>query len=118
VAAQVGLPERALYSASKGAVASHTLAMAADFFREGIRVNCVAGDHRYSVDWSLTRAVGRFETERDALKARQPHGRLVTAEEIAAAIGYLVGRESGSTTGTILVVDGGLTTLRPRPLPQ
>jgi 2-keto-3-deoxy-L-fuconate dehydrogenase len=119
VAATVGLPERALYSASKGAVASLTLAMAADFLRDGIRVNCV------SPGTTDTPWIGRLleqsadsKTERDALKARQPHGRLVTAEEIAAAIGYLASRESGSTTGMTLVVDGGLTTLRPRPSPQ
>jgi NAD(P)-dependent dehydrogenase (short-subunit alcohol dehydrogenase family) len=54
--------------------------------------------------------------ERAALAARQPHGRLVAAEEIAAAIGYLAGPEAGSTTGTTLVVDGGLTSLRLRPV--
>jgi 2-keto-3-deoxy-L-fuconate dehydrogenase len=117
VAASIGLPQRALYSASKGAVASLTLAMAADYLAEGIRVNCV------SPGTTDTPWIGRLldrsndpRAERDALRARQPHGRLVTAEEIAAAIGYLAGRDSGSTTGTALVVDGGLTTLRTRPV--
>jgi len=119
VAATIGLPERALYSASKGAVASLTLAMAADHLHEGIRVNCV------SPGTTDTPWIGRLldrsddpQAERAALSARQPHGRLVTGEEIAAAIGYLAGRDSGSTTGTTLVVDGGLTTLRTRPTPQ
>ena len=119
VAATVGLPERALYSASKGAVASLTLAMAADYLSEGIRVNCV------SPGTTDTPWIGRLlersadpQAERAALSARQPHGRLVTGEEIAAAIGYLAGSDSGSTTGTTLVVDGGLTTLRTRPTPQ
>ena len=119
VAATIGLSERALYSASKGAVASLSLAMATDFLREGIRVNCV------SPGTTDTPWIGRLldqsddsKKERDALKARQPHGRLVTAEEIAAAIGYLAGPDSGSTTGTTLFVDGGLTTLCGRPILQ
>jgi 2-keto-3-deoxy-L-fuconate dehydrogenase len=119
VAATVGLPERALYSASKGAVASLTNAMAADHLPEGIRVNCV------SPGTTDTPWIGRLLdqsadplAERAALNARQPHGRLVTGEEVAAAIGYLAGRDSGSTTGTMLIVDGGLTTLRLRPRPQ
>ena len=116
VAATVGLPERALYSASKGAVAALTLAMAADHLHEGIRVNCVAPGTA-DTPW-----IGRLldssedpQAERAALEARQPHGRLVTAEEVAAAIGYLAGSNAGSTTGTMLTVDGGLTTLKLRP---
>ena len=116
VAATVGLPARALYSASKGAVASLTLAMAADYLREGIRVNCV------SPGTADTPWIGRLldnssdpQAERAALEARQPHGRLIAPSEIAAAIGYLAGSEAGSTTGTVLTVDGGLTTLRLRP---
>ncbi len=119
VAATVGLPERALYSASKGAVASLTLAMAADHLHEGIRVNCVSPGTT-DTPW-IGHLLGRSadpQAERAALSARQPHGRLVTGVEIAAAIGYLAGRDSGSTTGTTLVVDGGLTTLRMRSLPQ
>ena len=117
VAATVGLPERALYSASKGAVASLTLAMAADHLREGIRVNCVAPGTADTpwIQRLLDSAVDPAG-ERAALEARQPHGRLVTAEEIAAAIGYLAGPQAGSTTGTTLVIDGGLTSLRLRPV--
>jgi 2-keto-3-deoxy-L-fuconate dehydrogenase len=117
VAVTVGLPERALYSASKGAVASLTLAMAADHLHEGIRVNCVSPGTT-DTPW-IARLLDRSKDpqgERAALSARQPHGRLVTGEEIAAAIGYLAGRNSGSTTGTTLVVDGGLTALRVRPM--
>jgi 2-keto-3-deoxy-L-fuconate dehydrogenase len=117
VAATVGLPDRALYSASKGAIASLTLAMAADYLREGIRVNCVAPGTA-DTPWiqRLLATSDDPEAERAALAARQPHGRLVTAEEVAAAIGYLAGPEAGSTTGTMLVVDGGLTSLRLRPV--
>ena len=113
VAATVGLPNRALYSATKGAVAALTRAMAADHLHEGIRVNCV------SPGTADTPWVGRLlsqardpEAERAALVARQPHGRLVSAEEVAGAICYLASPASGSTTGMDLVVDGGLSSLR------
>ncbi|MFH8218195.1 SDR family NAD(P)-dependent oxidoreductase [Streptomyces sp. NPDC018057] len=116
IAATAGLPQRALYSASKGAVLSLTLAMAADHIREGIRVNCV---NPGTVD---TPWVGRLldsapdpAAERAALRARQPTGRLVTAAEVAAAIAYLAGPYSGATTGTALAVDGGMQGLRLRP---
>jgi NAD(P)-dependent dehydrogenase (short-subunit alcohol dehydrogenase family) len=53
--------------------------------------------------------------ERAALAARQPMGKLVTADEVAHAIAYLASPLSGSTTGTALAVDGGMYGLRPRP---
>jgi 2-keto-3-deoxy-L-fuconate dehydrogenase len=53
--------------------------------------------------------------ERAALEARQPHGRLVSPDEVAAAICYLAGPSAGSTTGTVLAVDGGMDGLRLRP---
>jgi 2-keto-3-deoxy-L-fuconate dehydrogenase len=55
--------------------------------------------------------------ERTALTARQPMGRLVTAEEVAAAIAYLASPLAGATTGTALAVDGGMSGLRVRPRP-
>ncbi|WP_210480457.1 SDR family NAD(P)-dependent oxidoreductase [Naasia sp. SYSU D00948] len=116
VAATNGLPQRALYSASKGAVLALTLAMAADHVREGIRVNCVCPG-TVSTPW-----IGRLldqaedaEAELAALNARQPIGRLVTPEEVANAIAYLASPLSGSTTGTALDVDGGVSSLRLRP---
>ncbi|MGW4823995.1 SDR family NAD(P)-dependent oxidoreductase [Streptomyces sp. NPDC004227] len=116
IAATAGLPQRALYSATKGAVYSLTLAMAADHVREGIRVNCV---NPGTVD---TPWVGRLldtapdpAAERAALQARQPTGRLVTAAEVAGAIAYLASPLSGATTGTALAVDGGMQGLRLRP---
>ena len=80
VAATAGLPNRALYSASKGAVLSLTLAMAADHVREGIRVNCVCPGTA-DTPWvqRLLDAADDPEAERAALKARQPMGRLVSA---------------------------------------
>ena len=113
VVALVGVPNRALYAASKGAVAALALAMAADHVGEGIRVNAVApgtADTPWVV--RLLAAASDPEAERGALEARQPLGRLVTPEEVAAAIAYLASPLSGSTTGTVLTVDGGMTGLR------
>ena len=116
VAATAGLPQRALYSATKGAVLSLTLAMAADHLQEGIRVNCV-NPGTADTPW-----VGRLlatapdpAAERAALEARQPHGRLVSPEEVAGAVVYLASPLSGSTTGVDLAVDGGMQALRLRP---
>ncbi len=113
IAAGAGLVQRALYSASKGAVHALTLAMAADLVKEGIRVSCVAPG---TVD---TPWVGRLlahaadpAAEKSQLAARQPTGRLVTAPEVAAAIAYLASPAAGATTGMSLAVDGGLSGLR------
>jgi NAD(P)-dependent dehydrogenase (short-subunit alcohol dehydrogenase family) len=116
VAATVGLPERAVYSASKGAVLALTRAMAADHLREGIRVNAV-NPGTADTPWvqRLLDAADDPAQERVALEARQPSGRLVAPEEIADAIAYLAGPRAGSTTGTALTVDGGLQHLRLRP---
>ncbi|WP_328980019.1 SDR family oxidoreductase [Streptomyces canus] len=115
IAATAGLPQRALYSASKGAVLSLTLAMAADHVREGIRVNCV-NPGTADTPWvsRLLDAADDPEAERAALDARQPMGRLVTAEEVAAAIVYLASPAAASVTGTALAVDGGMQGLRLR----
>ncbi|MEV7356392.1 MULTISPECIES: SDR family oxidoreductase [unclassified Kitasatospora] len=119
IAATAGLPQRALYSASKGAVHSLTLAMAADHVREGIRVNCV-NPGTVDTPWvgRLLDAADDPAAERSALNARQPTGRLVTAEEVAAAIAYLASPAAASVTGTALAVDGGMAGLRLRPEPR
>jgi 2-keto-3-deoxy-L-fuconate dehydrogenase len=116
VAGVAGLPQRALYSASKGAVYALTLAMAADHVREGIRVNCVTPGTA-DTPWigRLLDAAPDPAAERAALEARQPMGRLVSANEIAAAIAYLASPLAGATTGTALAVDGGMSGLRLRP---
>jgi 2-keto-3-deoxy-L-fuconate dehydrogenase len=116
VAATAGLPQRALYSATKGAVLSLTLAMAADHVREGVRVNCVTPGTADTpwVERLLSSAADPAE-ERAALEARQPLGRLVTADEVAVAVAYLASPLAGSTTGTVLAVDGGMQGLRLRP---
>ena len=117
VAATAGLPQRAVYSATKGAVLALTRAMAADHLREGIRVNCV-NPGTADTPW-----VGRLldsatdpAAERAALAARQPHGRLVEPAEIAEAVAYLASPRNRSTTGTSLAVDGGMQELRLRPV--
>ncbi|WP_338702753.1 SDR family oxidoreductase [Streptomyces sp. Q6] len=119
IAATAGLPQRALYSASKGAVYSLTLAMAADHIREGVRVNCV-NPGTADTPW-IGRLLDRADdpaAERAALEARQPTGRLVSATEVAGAVAYLASPLSGATTGTSLAVDGGMQGLRLRPVGQ
>jgi len=105
VAALVGLRNRAAYCASKGAVVSLTRALAVDHVAEGIRVNAVAPG---TVDspW-VRRLVEDVGESLDALRARQPMGRLGTPEEIAEAVAYLAAAEF--VTGSVLVIDGGLT---------
>ena len=116
VAATAGLPDRVLYSATKGAVLAATRAMAADHIREGIRVNCVhPGTAQTPWIDRLLAKTDDPEAELAALNARQPHGRLVTAEEVADAVAYLASPRSGSTTGIGLTVDGGMQELRLRP---
>ena len=113
VVAVVGVKNRALYSASKGAVYALTLAMAADHVGEGIRVNAVAPGTA-DTPW-VARLLDQAEDPAAmgaAIRRRQPMGRLVTADEVAHAIAYLASPMSASTTGTVLGVDGGMATLR------
>lgn len=111
--AYIGVVQRALYSASKGAVHALTLAMAADHVREGIRVNAVApGTTETAWVGRLLDAADDPDAARDALRARQPLGRLVSPEEVAQAVASLASPLAASTTGAILRVDGGMTSLR------
>ncbi len=117
IAATSGLPQRALYSASKGAVLALTRAMAADHIREGIRVNAV-NPGTADTAWvrRLLDTASDPSAERAALEARQPHGRLVSPTEVAAAVAYLVSPAASSTTGSYIEVDGGMFALRLRPV--
>jgi NAD(P)-dependent dehydrogenase (short-subunit alcohol dehydrogenase family) len=103
-----GLPKRACYGASKGAVYALTLAMAADHAAERIRVNCVCPG-TVDTPWvgRLLAAAPDPAAARANLVARQPIGRLGTAEEIAVAIAYLASPAAGYTTGSALQIDGG-----------
>ena len=116
VVATAGVPQRVLYTATKGAVLAMTRAMAADHLREGIRVNAV-NPGTADTPWidGLLSSADDPVAERTALEARQPHGRLVDPDEIAGAVLYLASPRSGSTTGTSIAVDGGMQELRLRP---
>ena len=109
----VGVRQRALYSASKGAVLALTLAMAADHAADGIRINAVAPGTA-DTPWvgRLLSAAEDPDAAAEALRARQPIGRLVSADEVAWAVASLASPAAASTTGTVLRVDGGMTSLR------
>jgi 2-keto-3-deoxy-L-fuconate dehydrogenase len=113
IAASAGLVQRAVYSATKGAVHALTLAMAADLVGDGVRV-CAVAPGTVDTPW-VARLLARADDpgeEKRKLAARQPTGRLVTAEEVATAVAYLASPQSGATTATSLAVDGGMFGLR------
>ena len=113
IAGHAGLPLRAAYSATKGAVHALTLAMAADGVDDGIRVNAVAPG-TVGTPWveRLLGAAPDPTAARAQLEARQPLGRLGEADEIAAAITFLASPAAAFATGTILAIDGGMSGLR------
>ena len=105
-----GLPKRFVYGSSKAAVIGLTKAVAADFIQQGIRCNCICPGTIESP--SLEERIAAFDdpvAARRAFIARQPIGRLGTPEEIAGMALYLASDISGYTTGTAMVVDGGVT---------
>lgn len=112
VAAGVGLVERAVYSASKGAVLALTRAMAADEIRHRIRVNCVSPGTVAS-PWveRLVADADDPEATLDSLRRRQPLGRLVEMDEVADAVVYLAA-DTTFTTGADLLLDGGISNVR------
>jgi len=112
VAASVGLVERAVYSASKGAVLALTRAMAVDEVDYGIRVNCVSPGTVAS-PWveRLAAATPDPEATMGNLRRRQPLGRLITCAEVAEAIVYLAAPTT-YTTGADFLLDGGITGIR------
>ena len=113
IAATDGIPNRAAYSASKGAVLTLTLAMATDHIKDKIRVNAV-NPATTDTPW-VHRLLNQSEdaaAARDALEARQPMGRLVSPAEIASAIIFLASPLQASVTGTTINIDGGMHSLR------
>jgi NAD(P)-dependent dehydrogenase (short-subunit alcohol dehydrogenase family) len=110
VAALVGIRDRAAYSAAKGGILALTRAAAIDHVGEGIRVNCIAPG-TVDTPWvqRITSGYDDPAAARAAMEARQPHGRLVTAEEIAAMAAYLASDEAASVIGAAMIVDGGMT---------
>lgn len=110
--AVTGFPNRALYSATKGAIVALTRAMAADHLKDGVRFNAVCpGTTETPWIGRLLAAASDPVEERRTLEARQPHGRLITADEVADAIVYLASPNAGSTTGVSLSVDAGISSL-------
>jgi NAD(P)-dependent dehydrogenase (short-subunit alcohol dehydrogenase family) len=110
VAALVGIADRAVYSAAKGAILAITRAAAIDHVEEGVRVNCIAPG-TVDTPWigRITAGYDDPEEARKNMQARQPHGRFVTPEEIAAMAAYLASDESASVIGACMIVDGGVT---------
>jgi len=113
IAATDGLPNRAAYSASKGAVLTLTLAMATDHLSDGIRVNAV-NPATTDTPWikKLLDLSDDANAARVALEARQPMGKLISPAEIANAILFLASPLQTSITGTTLSIDGGMHSLR------
>lgn len=104
-----GIPFRFVYGASKAAVIGLTKAVAADYVTTGIRCNAICPGTIQSP--SLDERIAAFDDPVEARKAfiaRQPMGRLGAPEEIAAMAVYLASDESAFTTGTTMVVDGGM----------
>jgi NAD(P)-dependent dehydrogenase (short-subunit alcohol dehydrogenase family) len=110
VAALVGITDRAIYSAAKGAILAITRAAAIDHVEEGVRINCIAPG-TVDTPWigRITAGYDDPEEARQNMQARQPHGRFVTPEEIAAMAAYLASDESASVIGACMIVDGGVT---------
>ena len=110
-----GVPVRCAYGASKAAVIGLTKSVAADFVGQGVRCNaiCPGTVQSPSLDQRIADGVGSGVSNGDGVRsafvARQPMGRLGTAEEIAALAVHLASDESAFTTGTAIVVDGGMT---------
>jgi NAD(P)-dependent dehydrogenase (short-subunit alcohol dehydrogenase family) len=110
VAALVGISDRAVYSAAKGAILAITRAAAIDHVEEGVRVNCIAPG-TVDTPWigRITAGYDDPEEARRNMQARQPHGRFVAPEEIAAMAAYLASDEAASVIGACMIVDGGIT---------
>jgi len=114
IAAQVGIPDRFVYSTAKGAVMAMTLSVAKDYLQENIRCNSIspARVHTPFVDGFLKNTYpGREEEMFDKLSKTQPIGRMGTPEEIAALALYLCSDEASFITGCDYLVDGGFVKL-------
>ena len=105
-----GFPNRFVYGASKGAVIGLTKAIAADYVKQNIRCNSIAPGTVFSPSWQdrVDKSPDPVQAKKDFI-ARQPMGRLGTAEEIAAVAVYLAGDDAAFTTGTTISVDGGIS---------
>ena len=110
IAALVGIPDRAAYSAAKGGILSLTRAAAIDHVGDGIRINCIVPG-TVETPW-IDRITAEYPDPAAAkatMRARQPHGRFVQPEEVAAMAAFLASDEAGSIVGAAMVIDGGMT---------
>ncbi len=105
-----GFPNRFVYGTTKGAVIGLTKAIAADFVKKNIRCNSIAPGTVFSPSWQdrVNQSPDPVQAKKDFI-ARQPMGRLGTAEEIAAVAVYLASDDSTFTTGSTIHVDGGIS---------
>ena len=105
-----GFPNRFVYGTTKGAVIGLTKAIAADFVKKNIRCNSIAPGTVFSPSWQdrVNQSPDPIQAKKDFI-ARQPMGRLGTAEEIAAVAVYLASDDATFTTGTTISVDGGIS---------
>ena len=105
-----GFPNRFVYGTTKGAVVGLTKSIAADFVKKNIRCNSIAPGTVFSPSWQdrVNQSPDPVQAKKDFI-ARQPMGRLGTAEEIAAVAVYLASDDSTFTTGTTISVDGGIS---------
>ncbi len=105
-----GFPNRFVYGTTKGAVIGLTKAIAADFVKKNIRCNSIAPGTVFSPSWQdrVNQSPDPVQAKKDFI-ARQPMGRLGTAEEIAAVAVYLASDDATFTTGSTIHVDGGIS---------
>ena len=105
-----GLPNRFVYGTTKAAIIGLTKSIASDFVKQNIRCNAIAPGTVFSPSWQerVNQSPDPVQAKKDFI-ARQPMGRLGTAEEIASMAIYLAGDESKFTTGNTFSVDGGMT---------
>ncbi|MEO0764485.1 MAG: SDR family oxidoreductase [Pseudomonadota bacterium] len=108
----IGAPNRFIYGTTKAAVIGMTKSVAVDFVTKGIRCNCICPGTVESPSWhdrvkALGEQVGSYEEALKQFVARQPMGRVATADEIAALVVYLASDDSGFTTGHPHIIDGG-----------
>ncbi len=103
----VGLPRRAAYGVSKGAIIQMTRMLAIEWAEHGIRVNAVAPG---TVETASRAAMYAAEPGlREAMLDRVPLHRFGTADEVAGAVRYLAGPQATYITGQVFCLDGGLT---------
>ncbi|MEM6408548.1 MAG: SDR family oxidoreductase [Pseudomonadota bacterium] len=108
----IGAPNRFIYGTTKAAVIGMTKSVAIEYIKEGIRCNCICPGTVESPSWhdrvkALGEEMGSYDAAMEAFVARQPMGRVATAEEIAALVVYLASDESAFTTGQPHIIDGG-----------